>query len=116
MQIHNKKSLKEIRRDLRQNSTFAESILWGKLRGRKLEGLKFNRQHSIGDYIVDFYCSSKKMIIELDGSVHESSQQQEKDRCRDKNLNDMGFIVLRFKNEEVINEYDYVKGKILEIK
>lgn len=56
MRVHNKKSLKVIRRELRQSSTFAESLLWEKLRGRKLEGLKFNRQHSIGNYIVDFYC------------------------------------------------------------
>jgi len=113
MQIHNKKSLKEIRRELRQNSTFTEILLWEKLRGRKLEGLKFNRQHSIGNYIVDFYCASKKLIIELDASVHNDSEQKEKDESRDTNLNEMGYTILRFKNKDVITNFEYVKEKIL---
>lgn len=113
MRVHNKKSLKVIRRELRQSSTFAESVLWGRLRGRKFEGLKFNRQHSIGNYIVDFYCASKKLIIELDGAVHEYADQKEKDEFRDENLKDMGFIVLRFKNAQIIDEFELVKEKIL---
>lgn len=113
MRVHNKKSLKLIRRELRQSSTFAESVLWERLRGRKLDGLKFNRQHSIGNYIVDFYCASKKLIIELDGAVHESADQKEKDEFRDEILKDMGFMILRFKNAQIINEFELVKEKIL---
>ncbi|HEY0029441.1 MAG TPA: DUF559 domain-containing protein [Bacteroidia bacterium] len=66
MEVHNKKSLLEIRRALRKEATPAEYILWQHIRNGKLSGLKFKRQHSIGNYIVDFYCASKRLIIELD--------------------------------------------------
>ena len=113
MQIHNKKSLKEIRRALRKNATPAEDILWQHLRGGKLDGLKFKRQHSIGNYIVDFYCSSRKLIIESDGEVHNHPEQKEKDISRDINLREMGFNILRFKNEDILFRIDDVKNEIL---
>lgn len=113
MQVHNKKSLLEIRRKLRQESTPAENFLWQQLRNGKLNDLKFKRQHSIGNYIVDFYCASKRLIIEVDGKVHQTKEQREKDQFRDANLMDMGFRVMRFTNEDVLFSIELVKDKIL---
>ena len=113
MDVHNKKSLLEIRRNLRVESTQAEEVLWQHVRNGKLNGLKFKRQHSIGNYIVDFYCSSKRLIIELDGEVHNSKEQKEKDKLRDQNLTEMGFQILRITNDQVLFAIDEVKNLIL---
>ena len=78
MEVHNKKSLEEIRRALRQKSTKAEDFLWQEIRNKKLNQLKFKRQHSIGNYIVDFYCASKRLVIEVDGKVHPLSDQKKR--------------------------------------
>jgi very-short-patch-repair endonuclease len=101
MQIHNKKNLMEIRRLLRQKMTLAEKILWDKLRNRKLDGLKFKRQHSIGNFIIDFYCASEQLLIELDGEIHNNDEVQMKDRERDAVLKEMNFKILRFNNEDI---------------
>ena len=114
MQVHNKKSLLEIRRALRAGSTPAEECLWQEIRNGKLNGLKFKRQHSIGNYIVDFYCASKRLIIELDGEVHNTKDQQEKDKLRDLNLTEMDFKVLRFTNDRVLYNIEQVKNTILQ--
>jgi len=103
------KSIRELCRELRKNQTPSESLLWSNLRNRKLDGLKFVRQYPViyGDvrktefFIVDFYCAEKKLIIELDGKIHET--QKEYDRERDKILTEMGYSVIRFKNEELKN-------------
>lgn len=113
MQVHNKKSLLEIRRKLRQESTKAEDFLWQQLRNAKLNGLKFKRQHSIGNYIVDFYCASKRLIVEIDGEVHNTEEQKIKDKSRELNLIEMGFQILRFTNNQVLFEIENVKTKIL---
>ena len=113
MEVHNKKSLKEIRRRLRQETTKAEDFLWQHLRNRKLNQLKFNRQHSIGNYIVYFYCASKRSIIEVDGEVHSMPDQKEKDKLRDENLIEMNFKILRFSNEEVLLNINFVKEEII---
>lgn len=115
MKLHNKHYLIERRRDLRQRSTSAEHVFWKLVRNRKLNGLKFKRQHSIGNYIVDFYCASKNLIVELDGEIHETEAQNIKDGIRDKYLKEMNFIVLRFKNEEIYESMESVKQKILSI-
>lgn len=112
MEVHNRKSLKEIRRNLRQESTPAEDFLWQHIRNRKLNQLKFKRQHSIGNYVVDFYCASKRLIIEVDGAVHALPDQLEKDKSRDENLIEMGFKILRFSNEEVLLNINFVKEEI----
>ncbi len=114
MQVHNKKSLLEIRRALRVKSTPAEECLWQEIRNGKLNGLKFKRQHSIGNYIVDFYCASKRLIIELDGEVHFTKDQQEKDKLRDLNLTEMDFKILRFTNTQVLFDIEQVKNTILQ--
>ncbi|OFY83438.1 MAG: hypothetical protein A3F72_20560 [Bacteroidetes bacterium RIFCSPLOWO2_12_FULL_35_15] len=113
MKVHNKKSLLEIRRKLRQKSTPAEDCLWQQLRNGKTNDLKCKRQHSIGNYIVDFYCASKRLIIEVDGGIHNTLSQSEKDKLRDENLIDMGFKVMRFKNEEVLFSIDDVLKEIV---
>jgi very-short-patch-repair endonuclease len=112
MQAHNKASLKDIRRGLRQAMTPAELVLWKKLRNGRFLSLKFTRQHSIGNYIVDFYCAHPRIVIEVDGEVHQEKEQKEKDLHRDENLKDMNYIVLRFSNDEVINRTKEVLGRI----
>ena len=113
MQVHNKKSLLKIRRTLWVKSTPVEGALWQEIRNGKLNGLKFKRQHSIGNFIVDFYCASKRLIIELDGNVHFTKDQKEKDRLRDINLTEMDFRILRFTNDQVLFDIEQVKVAIL---
>jgi very-short-patch-repair endonuclease len=109
--IHNNKIFRDRRRELRANSTPVEEILWFYLRDRKL-GSKFKRQHSIGGYIVDFYCSEKKLIIELDGVIHDRMENKEYDLVRDKYLNELGYHTIRFRNTEVEKELGRVLCEI----
>lgn len=104
--------LVEEARELRKKQTPAEELLWNLLRNRKLNGLKFRRQHQVGQYIADFFCNEKKLIVELDGEVHNNPEQQRHDSIRDKYLTTSGFKVLRFKNEEVLNNTEDVLQKI----
>jgi very-short-patch-repair endonuclease len=97
--IHSDQKLKDYRKDLRNNATKEEVLLWMKLKGRKLSGYKFQRQHSIGPYVVDFYCAAKKLAIELDGHQHESNAEYDIERTN--YLNNFGVTVIRFSNEEV---------------
>ena len=101
--------LKAYARSLRKNSTDAEDSLWYNLRSRRLSGLKFKRQHPIGNYIVDFICLDKKVIVELDGSQH--LQQSHYDSERDDWLKNQGFKVLRYHN----NEFFESKEEVLEV-
>ena len=96
----------------RKTPTDAETLLWQCLRDRQL-GLKFRRQHAIGDYIADFICLEISLIIEVDGEYHNSEEQQEKDTIRTKYLNEQGFYVLRFTNNEVINQTEWVLKRII---
>ena len=96
----------------RKNPTNAETLLWQCIRDRQL-GLKFRRQHAIGDYIADFICLEISLIIEVDGEYHNSEEQQEKDTIRTKYLNEQGFYVLRFTNNEVINQTEWVLKRII---
>ena len=99
-------------RELRQESTEAEKLLWAELRNRKLNGLKFRRQHPLDKFIVDFYCNEKKLVVELDGNVHDEKINKEYDEARTAMLAGLNIIVLRFKNEEVINNMKGVLKKI----
>ena len=101
----------KLARQLRRNQTDAEKILWKHLRARQLCGLKFRRQHQIGNYIVDFVCLEKSIIIEVDGGQH---SENEKDKERDKWLEEEeeGFTVLRFWNNEVMKNIEGVLEKI----
>jgi len=100
-QLHNKPELKEFRKKLRNNLTPAEALLWKALKGKQLEGRKFRRQHSIGNYIVDFYCPTEKLAIELDGQPHFTLEGEIKDRRKTKFLNSVGIHVLHFENKLV---------------
>src|SRR5690606_29627978 len=111
-QLHSLPYLKQNRSRLRRELTVAEDMLWAYLRGRYLEGRKFRRQHSIEDYIVDFYCASEKLIIEVDGSVHDSPEAIANDRLRDKTLINWGFRILRFRNDEVLHNIELVLNRI----
>jgi very-short-patch-repair endonuclease len=106
--IFNKNSLKEFRKELRNNLTPAEAILWKALQRKQLEGRKFRRQHSIGNYIVDFYCASEKLVIELDGAGHFTPEGSDRDEKRDAYLNNMGLQVIRFENRDIFNNLDAV--------
>ena len=97
--------LKERAESMRKNPTEAESALWEALRGKNLDA-KFRRQHIIGDYIVDFVCLDKQLVVELDGGYHNDPEQQKLDRERTDFLQSKGFSVLRFRNEEVIGNTD----------
>jgi very-short-patch-repair endonuclease len=104
--------LKATRRHLRRNLTEAELVLWEVLKDKKLCGRKFRRQHSIGHYIADFYCSTEKLIIELDGQHHYTPEGIEKDIERDAHLALMEKKVLRFENKEVLNNLTDVLKQI----
>ncbi len=93
-------NFKTIAKELRKRSTDAEKLLWKYLRSKQLEGLKFRRQQPIDNYIVDFICFERRIIIEVDGGQH--SVEKNKDRERDNYLNKQGFVVLRFWNNEVL--------------
>ena len=95
-------------RDLRKNQTEAEIIFWELVRNKKLLGLKFRRQHQIGHYIVDFYCHSERLIIELDGEVHNTPEQKTKDEKRDKYLKSLGNRILRVNNTELFENTENV--------
>lgn len=98
-------------RQLRANRTKPEDRLWQALRGRKLEGLKFRRQVPLAGYIVDFLCIERHLVVELDGAHHED--QHAYDAKRTAEIEAMGFIVLRFLNEEVAGDLDPALRQIL---
>jgi very-short-patch-repair endonuclease len=100
-----------IARKLRRNMTPAEFKLWGTLRNRQFLDLKFRRQEPIGCYFVDFVCYENKLVIELDGSKH--LEKEEEDNQRTAELNRIGFDVLRFTNDDVMNEINAVIEEIM---
>lgn len=102
--LYNIPYLRSNRARLRKNMTEAERILWSVLKGKKLGGRKFRRQHSIGYYIVDFYCVSEKLIIELDGQHHFTVKGKAKDKERDEHLKLFGIKILRFENKQVLKD------------
>lgn len=108
--IHNLIAKKNFRRILRKKSTPQEVIVWSRLKNGRL-GCKFRRQHSISKYIVDFYCPERKLIIEIDGSQHIENAY---DAQRDEYLNNLGFKVLRFWDNDVSNNLDGILLKIIE--
>ena len=101
-------------RNLRKKSTPHEIKLWSKIKNRSFHNLKFRRQHVIDKYIVDFICLEKKIIIELDGSQHKREKDQKYDRKRNDYLKNLGFIVLRFWNNEVNDNLNAIMLKIEE--
>jgi very-short-patch-repair endonuclease len=104
----NKAEYKQFRKSLRNRSTSAEAALWNLIKNKQINGKKFRRQHSLENYIVDFYCSSDKMIIELDGNPHGENCQIRKDEVRDRFFETNGYKVIRFENKLVFQDPEYV--------
>ena len=105
--------LLEKARELRKKQTPAEQMLWELLRDRQFMGLKFRRQHQIGDYIADFYCAEQKLVVELDGPIHKAEAQQKHDSKRDAYLGSMGNTVVRLSNDLVLNDPQAALSRIL---
>lgn len=104
----------QLARKLRRNSTNQEKIMWTILRNRKFLNLKFRRQYPIDNYIVDFCCEEKKIVIELDGGQHNEPQNIEKDIKRSEVLEAEGYKVIRFWNNEIDGNLEGVYLKLLE--
>ena len=102
------------RKELRNNSTPAEKLLWSVLQHSNLGGYKFRRQHSVGAYILDFYCPSECLAVELDGDSHFTDEAIEYDRERTAYLNALGIKVFRFLNTDVYDNLNVVCERILE--
>lgn len=99
-------------RVLRYKETPAEKELWKHLKGKKLDGFKFRRQHPIDRYILDFYCHEKKLVVELDGGYHEDELQKQHDENRTVHLQSVGLKVIRFQNKEVFQDLESILWRI----
>ena len=107
-----KNDFTHLARENRRNLTDAELKLWRLLRGRRFEGWKFRRQHQLLTYVVDFVCLENRLIIELDGGQHDQPGARAKDASRTRALEQLGFRVLRFWNNEVLFEEDAMAAEI----
>ncbi len=107
-----KRYLKQLARTLRSNMTDSECLLWSRIRRKQLKGYQFYRQRPIGNYIVDFYCPSAKLIIEVDGSQHYEEEGLRKDKVRDEYLARLGFQIIRIPSSGVLANID---GSVSEI-
>ncbi len=101
--------------ELRKNMTGAEKVLWEELRRKQILGKRFRRQHPIDKYIVDFFCHDAKLVIEVDGSIHNLQEQKESDTGRSEELEQLGLTVIRFTNEQVLNNPNSVKENIKQV-
>ena len=104
---------KSMRKSLRNHATSAESALWRVLKSRNVNGLKFRRQQGIGPYVLDFYCAELKLCVELDGSSHD--YKYEYDERRTMFLSQQGIRVIRFRNEMVWTNLDYIMSEIIAV-
>ena len=105
--------LRELARELRKKPTSAEEILWQLLRNRQLLGFKFRRQHQLGDYVVDFFCSDARLVIECDGLVHDRNEQWHHDQIRHAYMVSQDVRVLRFTNQRILNDTESVLDEIV---
>ncbi len=107
----------QIGRQLRQRPTQAEELLWEYLRKNRLDGIKFRRQHPISDtdYVVDFYCYESRLVVELDGGIHDLPDQRAPDNNRQHDIEALGHYFLRFRNEQVFADLNGVLTAILDI-
>ena len=110
--LRNDPVLKQRRRELRRNQSDAERALWAKVRNKQFFGMKFFRQYSIGPYILDFYCPTVKLAVELDGGQHNQSDKRERDAARSEYLKAQGMDVMRFWNNEVLLDIQSVLSKL----
>lgn len=107
--------LKENAKTNKDNPTEAEKIMWECLKGKQLEGYKFRRQHIIDNYIVDFVCLSRRLVVEIDGGYHNDPLVKESDKIREDFLKEKGYAVLRFSNDKVLQNIDDVLEKIIQV-
>lgn len=110
--LYNNKILRDRRRDLRNNQTEEERLLWSKLKNKQLKELKFVRQYSVGPYILDFYCPKLRLAIELDGDQHTEAEAVEYDKARNAYLETVDIKTLRFWNNEVHENIHGIIDKI----
>lgn len=96
--------LKELARQLRNNSTKSEIFLWQFLNGKQMRGYDFHRQKPIDNFIIDFFCNELMLAIELDGYTHQLDEVFEKDQIKNKKLNELGIFVLRFHDSEALDD------------
>ena len=112
----NKPELKSVRKDLRNMSTSAEATLWKLIKGQQIDGLKFRRQHSVGPYILDFYCPQFRLGIELDGEVHSTTEAMDYADNRARFLvNEKNIWVIRFENRVVFENPTRIVEEIREV-
>ncbi|MFA6526598.1 MAG: endonuclease domain-containing protein [Candidatus Buchananbacteria bacterium] len=113
--IFNKPIQKQLRQKLLSESPRAEIILWQKLRGRQIRGLKFHRQYGIGNFIVDFYCPEIELVIEVDGDTHYRPDAVINDELRTKIISASNLKVLRFDNNDIYRNIERVLDRIYEV-
>ena len=110
-----KPSIFKLARELRKDQTNAEKILWEKLNKNQIHGLKFRRQHPINKFIADFFCPKIKLVIEVDGSIHEIAEFHNHDEGRTDFFNDFGITLIRYTNEQIYTELDSTIRQINDI-
>ncbi len=110
--LYNNKVLRDRRRELRNNPTEAEKVLWSHLRKRRVNGLRFLRQYGVGPYILDFFCPKLRLAIELDGSGHAEAETRVYDEERTNYLRVEDIRVIRFWNDDVLKNIEGVLSKI----
>jgi very-short-patch-repair endonuclease len=106
--IFNRAREKEKRRELRNDMTNAERLLWKRIRRRQIRNKRFLRQFSVGKYIIDFYCPEIRLAVEVDGDTHSSDEEIESDKNRQTEIENFGISFLRFKNEEIFRNIEKV--------
>jgi very-short-patch-repair endonuclease len=111
-QFYNRSVDKDKRRVLRNNPTVHEHLLWERLKGRQVNGLKFRRQYSVGPYIIDFYCPEVKLAVELDGSVHFVDDRPEYDANRSGFIERFGIRIVRITNDAIERDIEAVLAEI----
>lgn len=102
-------------KELRKIETEAEKTLWSKLSKYQILGLQFRRQHPINRFIADFYCAKVKLVIEVDGGIHDIPEYQDYDIARSEILNDFGITVIRFSNEQILEDLENTINEIIKI-
>jgi very-short-patch-repair endonuclease len=108
MKIYYNPKLKQLARNLRNNSTLSEVLLWNELKRKQLKGYQFLRQKPIGNFIVDFYCSKLRLAIEIDGDSHQSPGNKKRDIIKDRYLDSIGISVIRIDDLELKNNISVV--------
>ncbi len=114
-QIFNQKDYKTLRQKLRKEIPRAEKILWSRIRRKQINNLRFFRQYSIENYIVDFYCPQINLVIEIDGDTHFTDEAVEKDKIRDERMKSLDLNVLRFNNNDIYYNIVNVMDRIYEV-